>query len=304
MKHLDFLHNNVWALGLVGILFSFLFPAIGILISPLLHILFMILMFLSTLDIKVHEVVKDIKRPKQTVITLAIIHLLSPLIVYAFKSFMDPDIYLGLILAASVSSGVSVVFLTKIFGGEPTRSLVITTISNIISPVVVPLLIFLFAQKMVSVSPIDMSMTIVKLIIIPLIAAQIVARNKVWKKKISTYSTETMLALLLIIIIGIISPVRNYIMSNLLISLVLAGIVSILTVINFLAGYYLGKKAETKISYGISASFKNFTLSTVLALSLFSTTVALPAILYAVINSFLLIPMQWFIEGKSHNRSN
>ena len=294
---MDFLKQNIWVVVLGGILFSFLFPAIGILASPLLEPLFMVLMFMSTLDIKIKEVMQDIRKPGKIIMTLLIIHLVSPLIVLVFKPFISADIFLGLIIATVVPSGVSVVFLSKLFGGEPSRSLVVTTASNLLSPLVVPLLVLIFAGQAINVSPIAMSLTIIKLIIIPFIAAQFVAQTS-WKKKLSKYMTETLLIILGLIIIGIISPVRNFILDDLMLALTLAAFVALLNIIDFFLGYSIGRPIESKISYGVSASFKNFALATLLSLSLFTTVVALPAIMYAVINSFLLIPLQWFVEGQ------
>jgi len=48
----------------------------------------------------------------------------------------------------------------------------------------------------------------------------------------------------------------------------------------------------------VSASYKNHTLSTVIALSLFGPTVALPSVIYAVVNNLFLIPMQFVFEEK------
>lgn len=296
---MNYLKHNIWAVVLIGLIFSFLFPAIGTLASPFLGSMFMLLMFLSTLDIKVDAVLKEIQRPQKTIIALLIIHLLSPILVLIMKPLLTADLYLGLIIASAVSSGISVVFLTDIFGGNTNRPLVITTISNILSPLTLPVIVFVFARQVINVSPLDMSITIAKLVIIPLIAAHYVSKTK-WKKKIEKYDTNVSILLLMFIIIGILSPVRNFILGHMFEAMIMTGIVSVLIIVNFFAGYFMGKDIETKIGYGISTSFKNFTLSTVIAISLFGSIVALPAIMYSVMNSFLLIPMQWFIESQQH----
>lgn len=292
-----FLHHNVWAVISIGVLFSFTFPALGTLVAPFLQILFMTLTFFSTINIRIPEVLRNIKHPGKTFIVLAIIHLLTPALVLFMKPFLDPKIFLGLIIAGVVPSGISVIFLTKLFGGDTSRSLVITTISCLVSPITVPLLILLFAGQSVEVSALQMSWRIFTLIVFPFLLAQYVAHTH-WKEKLSHYSLNVLIFSLLFITIGIISPVRNYIVHNLLLSLKLGALVSVLTAVKFLAGFSLASDIKTKISYGITASYKNFALSTLLATSLFGSEVALPAIMYAIVNSFMLIPMQWFIEGK------
>jgi BASS family bile acid:Na+ symporter len=294
---MKFLKHNIWAVVSIGFAFSLLFPALGTLVSPFLHILFMILTFFSTIDIKIPEVVRDIQRPKKIILTILIAHLLSPLIILMCRPWFDPEIYLGLIIASVVPSGISVIFLAKLFGGDASRALIITTISSLLSPITVPMLVLIFAQQDIDVNPLSMSFTIIKLIVIPFLAAQYVAHTH-WKKRLAKKSNDVLIWTLLLLIIGIISPVRNYLLDNLLLSLVLAGFVGMLSCINFLTGFYVGRAPEARASYGLSASFKNFALANVLAFSLFNSTVALPAIVYAVINSFMLIPIQWFIEGQ------
>lgn len=300
---MDPLNKNIWVVILAGILFSIFFPAVGILLSPAVQYLFMALMFMSTLNIQPNKILAEVHRPGKTLSSLFIIHLVSPFIILFLRHLFTEDIFLGLIIASSISSGISTVFLTKIYGGEPSRSLVVTSLSNILAPLTIPLLVMIFARQDVQIDFFEMSFTIIKLIIIPSIIAQVVARRKDWTDKINTHRIRINVAILLLIIIGIVSPVRGYIFENLLLSLQLAAVVGVLISLNFFLGFTLGNTIETKISYGVTASFKNFALSTVLALTLFNSMVALPAIMYSVMNSFLLIPMQWFIEGQKYGQS-
>ena len=298
---MKFFQRNIWAVVLGGLIVSFLLPPIGILMSTFVQFFFMIIMFFSTLNISVRKVMAEIKHPSKILMVLFLIHLASPLMLLPFRGFFSEEIFLGLILASVVPSGISVVFLTKLFGGDPSRSLVITTISSLLSPITVPVLVMLFAHTSLAISPFSMSLTIIKLVIIPFGLARLVARTS-YKTKLDSYTTQVMLITLFLIIIGIISPLTRYVLSTLPLFMVLAGLVAILNTILFLAGFKIGSSHEAKASYAITATFKNFTLSTVLALSLFNAEVALPAIAYSVINSFLLIPMQWFLEGQKSTK--
>lgn len=294
---MKFFEHNIWAVVLAGLILSFLLPPIGILISPFVQTLFMIIMFFSTLNISIRKVMAEIHHPKKVFISLLLIHLASPLMLLPFRGFFSEEIFLGLILASVVPAGISVVFLSKLFGGDPSRSLVVTTISSLLSPVTVPLLVMIFAQTSIALSPFTMAMTITKLVIIPFLVARFVSRTP-YKKMLDKHTSRVTLVTLFLIIVGIISPLTSYVVSSLGIFMVLIGVVTVLNVILFLAGFSMGTTHEAKTSYGISATFKNFALSTVLALSIFNAEVALPAIAYSVINSFLLIPMQWFIDGQ------
>ncbi len=298
---MNFFKHHLWSVVTLGLVVSFILPAIGILISPFLHPLFMFLMFLSTLSIDLSALVKDAHHPKKSLIVLLIIHLLSPFVVFLCRPLFSQEIYLGLIIATSVPSGISGVFLTHLFKGDTTHALFTTSLSNIISPLILPLSILLFARTEISIHPLQMALTTIKLIFIPAICAHFVSRTS-WKARFEKRSTDMMLISLLLIIIGIISPVRSYLTDNILLTLTLCAFVGTLISLDFYLGYSVGGHTSEKIAYGITASFKNFALATLLALSYFNGVVALPAITYTIMTSLLLIPMQWFIEGKHLSR--
>jgi len=294
---IEFMEGNVWVVAILGTVVSFLFPAIGILINPLLQPLFMAFMFLSVLDIEIKEVLTDMKKPTKTLVVLLIVQLVSPAIIFLFRNHVVDDVYIGLILAAIAPSAVSAIFLSKVFGGEPHKSLIVTVISNLLSPLTIPFLMILFAQTRVHVGFLDMSATIFKLIVVPFVLAQLFAKTS-YKDTVSKRSTGISVFLLSVIIVGTLSPLHSFVLDNLYISLTLSGIVALLGLINFLFGYSIGNTQKSKVSYAISASYKNFTLSAVLAMSLFGGIVALPSIIYSIIGSLCMIPMKWFLEAK------
>lgn len=294
---MNFFKHHMWAVVLTGLMVSFTFPAIGILISPFLHPLFMYLMFLSTLTINVPLLIKDAQHPQKSLFVLLIIHIVSPLIVFLCKPLFSQEIFLGLIIATSVPSGVSAIFLTHLFKGDTTRALFTTSLSNMITPFIVPLSIYIFAHSEVDVHPVGMMVTAIKLIFVPAICAHYVAKTS-WKARFEKNNTEVMLALLLLIIVGIIAPVRSYLTDNILLTLTLCAYVGTLISFDFILGFRLGSHTSEKIAYAITASFRSFALATLLALTYFNGVVALPAITYTIMTSLLLIPMQWFIEGQ------
>ena len=95
------------------------------------------------------------------------------------------------------------------------------------------------------------------------------------------------------IIIGIISPIREIILANVSRAIYVGLIVMLIVVVDFLLGFALGKNKAERITYGVSTSYKNYVLSNVVALTLFGPVVALPAALYAVANNVLLVPLQF-----------
>lgn len=287
-----------WLIILATIAFSLLYPAPGLMLKPTVFYLLMGLMFISTLNVRPLEIVKNCKNFHKKLIILAIIHLLSPLLILIFKPILTEELFLGFIIATVIPSGLAVVFLSKHYGGNETISLVITTISNVLSPITVPLLVFLFAQTSIEIDYLSMIRTMLTLVVIPLVLAQIVQRTPI-KKPLNDASVYISIVLLTLIIIGLISPIQATIFSQPLLALYLFLVICTLHVIHFLLGYALGKTHAERISYGISASYKNFTLASTLALTLFGPMVALPPLMYALVNNLLLVPMQLFFTQRS-----
>lgn len=88
-------------------------------------------------------------------------------------------------------------------------------------------------------------------------------------------------------------------MENLELSLKLGVFVIFLTSINFFAGYLLGKGPREKITFGITANYKNYALASIIALTSFTDPmIALPATIYAFVNNLFLIPLQLFFCRK------
>ena len=286
------LAKKTWLVILIAIVVSFAMPSLGIALKPYLNIFLMILMFLSCLDIDLKEFWKALKDFKIQALILLIVHLVSPLIVLIFfRKFLSDEIFLGLILASVIPAGRASVFLVSIYGGRPVTALVISSISNALSPITVPFLVWLFAKTSIKVNPVEMGVAILWLVAIP-IAAAILVRWLGWAKYLIKSASGWSAIFLFLIIVGIISPIRQVILDNWQKSIWLVGIIMGLISFDFWLGWKIGKTREDKITLAVTSSYKNYTLGTLVALSLFNPVVALPSIIYTITNNLLLIPIQ------------
>lgn len=286
------INKNTWLLILTALAFSFIFPKSGLVVGPYLNYLFMVLMFLSCLDLDYKKIIICLKDYKEHLVVLLIIHLVSPFIVFLFRYYFVPEIYLGLILITTISAGRSAVFLSMIYGGEPIKALVVTTISNLISPLVVPVIVWIFTRTIIKFNVGDMSYKIFYLVVIPAAVAFMVNKSR-YAKIIAKFSSSISTIFLFFIILAIISPVIHIVTNDFKLTSII-GLISIALVVgNFILGYMVGDDRPEKITYALSASYKNYTLATLLALTVFNPTVALPAIVYAITNNLLLVPLQF-----------
>lgn len=293
----DFIKKNTWLLILIAIVISFASPLLGKLLSPYLNYFLMGIMFLSCLDIEIKDIWKDLKNFKMQAVVMVASQLIGPIVVLFLKPFLSEELFLGLILASAIPIGRSSVFIAKIFDGETMPALVMSSLSNALSPLTVPFLVWVFAKTSIEINPVEMGSTILWLVLVPILAA-IVVRWSGKAKFLIKNSTNFSTLLLFLIIIGIITPLKATILENLFNSILLMSLITGLMILNFIFGWKLGKKRSEKIAFAISASYKNYTLGTLIALSMFGPMVALPSIVYTITNNFFIIPLQLFFLKK------
>lgn len=294
----DLIRRHTWFLILVAIAISFLWPNLGIGLKPYLNYFLMGIMFLSCLDINLKEIKENFNNFERQILAILVSHLLGAVIVLMLKPFLSEELFLGLILAAVIPVGRSSVFLSKIFGGETTTPLIASSLSNALSPFTVPFLVLIFAKTSIKIDPVQMGSTILWLVLVPIMVA-ILVRMTGKAKFLIRESSNLSTILLFLIIMGIIAPLREVILANWLNSILLMVFIGALMMISFWAGWKLGRNKEERIALAITASYKNYTLGTLVALSMFTPLVALPSIIYTITNNLMLIPIQFFIEKKN-----
>lgn len=294
---MSYLQHHTWLIILISIIISFLIPSIGIILAPLVQYMLMILMFFSLLSIKTRDVLSQLKHIKEIIIILLIIHGAGIGITYLIKSFVTYETYLGLLLISVTPTGISAVFLSKLYGGNLTKALPIVVISNLVSPFIVPYILINVINMPISFPVTGMIITMTKLIIIPYIAAMIVRRTP-WIHQLRKQSVVFSQVLLFLLILGVVSPFRFLLITNLKEVMLLVIFTVFFTVVSFVLSFLVGQTRKDKIAFGITGSFKNFTLAIVTALSVFSPQVALPAIVYAVVNNMMLIPLEFWLKDK------
>ncbi len=291
------LKEKTWLLILAAIALGLFVPASGTFLAPYLTPLLMILMFSSSLDLSKEEVFSHLLPFRKKAEVIAIIHLVSPLLIFFLRNTLAEELYVGLMLASLVSSGMSVVFLSHFYKGIPSEALIITTITNLFSPVIIPYLMLLLTKTTISIHPELMTVTLFKIVVLPILIANVI-RESSYHMQVKKYADSASLVVLFFLILGLIAKVQVSIVANPADTLILCVIITGLILINFALGYSVGTTKQERITYAITASYKNFTLSTVLALTLFSPLVALPSVLYTIMNNVLLIPLQFFFEKR------
>jgi BASS family bile acid:Na+ symporter len=264
----------------------------------------MVMMTISCLKIDFKELKNVNKDWWRYLIILINIFFVSSLIVYLTRNFIDQNFYLGLLITLTVPCGISVVFLSLLLGGEPTKALVTTTLAHLLAPMLTPFLVWLFARQIIEVNFIAMFILILKLIIIPLILAQIIKlfkfENKI-EKSIGLLNT----LLLFLLNWGTVAPVANFIISNLK-SLISPAIwVFIFVILQIAFGIWFGRTNQEDVTWTVTSFSRNTALAIVICITSFGTLASLGVVVYMIISNAILGPLQfWATRRQTHTILN
>jgi len=151
------------------------------LVRPLIQII----MFGMGTKLSVSDFVHEIKKPKGLLIGTFLVFAIMPVAgLIIAKSFgFEPEVAAGVILIGSCPGGVASNVMAFLANGNVALSVSITTFATLISPVLTPLLMNMFAGKLIEIPFYGMMISIMKMIILPLVAGLIVNRLLRGRKK-------------------------------------------------------------------------------------------------------------------------
>lgn len=293
--------TTFWRYILIALVLGFVWPTPGLWLRPSLTYLLMLMMFLSCLRIDFADL-KDIPRHAWRYGALLLfIFIIPTVVVFAFRGLFDGVVFVGLALAAASPSAISVVFLSDLFHGQPTKALATTVLAHLISPLVTPILVWSLARQIVQVDFLAMVLLIAKVVLLPLLLAQLVRH---WYRGHHAFRAVTSFnaALLVLLIWGILAPARSLVLVNAQQFLLVFGVVAVVLACEFLAGVWLGRNRSEDTTWVITDSYKNFTLSSVLALSLFGPLAVLGSVAFTIANNLLLIPLPGLVRRFQSSR--
>ena len=281
---------------------AFILPTPGLIIKTYLVYLLGLMMFLSCLKIELRDLTKIKTDWWRFLILMIFIFVLPAFLTYLAKIFFIKNemLFVGMMLAAAVPCGISVVFISDLLQGEPHKALTTTTLAHLISPLITPAIVWFFAHKIIEVKFLDVSILILKLVIIPLVLAQIV-KYLSWEKPLIKIGNPINTFLLILMLWGIVAPVRDLIINNWQTSLMAILIAVVVMIISALLSAKFGRDKKEDITWMVVATFKNFTLSSVIAMNLFGPMALLGSVAYGLVSNLSMIPMQLLSKIKAKN---
>jgi predicted Na+-dependent transporter len=279
---------------LLGILLGFLLPNIGLTWKPYLPYLLMLLMFFVSLTIEPKEIIKCAKNYPIIALTLFMVFIVTPLLSLFAKVFFSPTAYDGTVLAFASPSAIATGFWSSVLNGDVAAALLISTITNLLAIITVPLTMLLALGATVNMDIGWMIVNLSEMILLPLSASFLLkSLAKSNLQRLGEYTSKVNLIIMTLLIWGSIAPGVAAVQSNLAQFILLNIFMFIILGLAFFAAYRFGRRYGRReaITIGIAASVKNAVLSLVLGATMFGSLVLLPLIANLIAQNILLVPV-------------
>lgn len=284
-----FIGTHLMIIVPAGVVVGVLFPQTLLPIKPLIPTFFAIMTFQNSLSNDLAAMRVAVRKPLPIVITILVVHLLMPLVVFFIASLIfgagSPTVA-GIVLEYTVPIGASTIMWIGMFSGELALGLATLLTSTLVSPFTIPFTLKALVGTTVQIDMLGMMGNMAYMVAIPaLLATMLNEASHGWAQRTLAPATTPLSRLLLPIIVatnatGIAEPLHH-------LTPRLVGIMALmlcLAVGSFLVGMalarVLSKGNEGRfVALSFSCGVRNVTAGAVLAAQYFGPEVMFPAII-------------------------
>ncbi|OCS82600.1 bile acid:sodium symporter family protein [Caryophanon tenue] len=254
-------------------------------IGGYITILLGIVMFGMGMTLKVKDFKLILQHPKGVIIGIVSQFVIMPLLAFGLaKAFnLPPEIAVGVILVGCCPGGTSSNVMTFLAKGNTALSVTITSFTTLLAPFMTPALIYVLASEWLPVSFMDMFMSVVKVVLIPIILgiiAQLVFKPVV-EKGIDILPVISVIAIVMIVA-GVVSGSRDKILET---GLLIFAVVILHNGLGYLIGFLVAKmfklKFEDQKAVSIEVGMQNSGLGAQLAVAHFDPVTAVPSAIFS-----------------------
>lgn len=257
-----------------------------------LNLLLSIVLFTMGTTLKVENFVNVFKKPKEIAVGISAQYLIMPLMAFFLAKIfsLDTALTVGLILVGTVPGGTASDVITFLAKGDVALSVSLTAVSTVISPVLTPLITLLLIGNQVHFNPIDMFVSIVEIVIIPIVLGLILNHKfPEFCEKLKDYLPAISSIVICLIVAGVVGANKQAILTSSAIIMVVIVLQYFLAMaLGFGIGYLAGMERKQIITIAIELAFQNSGLSTGLAKTHFPNLAqaTVPGALYSVWQNF------------------
>ncbi|WP_405304570.1 bile acid:sodium symporter family protein [Methanobrevibacter sp.] len=258
----------------------------------IINLLLSIVLFTMGTTLKVDDFINVFRNPKEIAAGISAQYVIMPLLAFILASAfsLDTALTVGLILVGTVPGGTASDVITFLAKGDVALSVSLTAVSTVISPILTPVITLLLIGNQIHFNPVDLFISIVQIVIVPLILGLILNyKFPNFCEKLKDYLPTVSSIVICLIVAGVIGANKQAILTSsyiILIVIVLQYILAML--IGFGIGRLVGMDRKQIITIAIELAFQNSGLSTSLAKTHFPnlSQATVPGALYSVLQNF------------------
>ncbi|TKZ33134.1 bile acid:sodium symporter family protein [Brachyspira catarrhinii] len=272
----NFFGKNMAIIVLIVAALSLFFPkSVSFIKTSYVNYLLMIVMFGMGLTLKFEDFKVVFTRPKDIIIgaiaQFTIMPLLAFLLSIIFK--LPNELAVGVILVGTCPGGTSSNVMTYLAKGDVALSVGMTSVSTILAPFATPLLTLLYAGQRVNVNAVNMFISIVQVVIIPIGLGFIINR---FFHKFTNHIKEILPLISVLAIVSIVAAVVSANSSRLMqVGYLIIIVVMLHNCLGYLLGFIIGKLLRLDNSkckaISIEVGMQNSGLATSLASTHFAS---------------------------------
>jgi len=267
-----------------GMALGFAIPAQASMLEPYISLLLGISMFFVFLKVDFPGLVGYAKRPWLLAYIIAMFLLALPAAAFLLAGLAGSAFAVAMLLIFGGPGGITGAVLVDLMKGELHLHLLLQFFLYLLAPLTLPFLMFYMAGNAMNVSSLDLFLTLIKLLVVPLAAAQAV-KVTISAKKAQGYTSPVAALMMSLIGMAVMGKHAAYIASNLVQLAVNMVSLAPFYVLMSAAGYYMcfWLGAKERKSLAITKAFPNGTLILVLASQFFGpeiTSIALASFIF------------------------
>lgn len=198
--------------------------------------LLMIVMFGMGLTLKLEDFKLVFIRPKDIIVGCISQFTVMPLLAWILGTLfqLDPALMAGVVLVGTCPGGTSSNVITYLSKGDVALSVGMTSVNTLLAPFLTPAITYLLLRTTVTVDPVSMFLSIIKVVIVPIALGFLINKlfGKFTQKLVSVLPSVSVVAICLIVA-AVVSHNAEKIMST-------GAIVFVVVILHNLLGYACG----------------------------------------------------------------
>lgn len=270
----------------LSLVIGVLLEKIGTHLLFLVPILFAIMTFISSLNLKFRDIKVFKQYPKTILFIIAFLHILMPLWAFLLAELIFDDrlLTIGFLISVAVPTGVTSVIWVTISKGNLPLSLAIILIDTLLAPILMPLILHLVVGESIALNTPALIFDLIWMIVLPSLLGIIVnewTKGKLFEQYGKPFSLISKLCLFGIIMINS-SAIAPYVKT---INLELAKVIAVVLflavsgyVISLVLGRLFWKSEADQATFVFNGGMRNIAVGVVIATTYFPLKVAMPVV--------------------------